>query len=393
MNHLSILSSINVGSFSCPNFSHIAPKDLGFYLPIMLKVLKEIPDDVVKVVDRFLNHEHNIDISLRTLLFWLARSKLFVPTTKTRHWASLGTELDRSASRFFDELARIGPTQGKLNKVHLADPLFGIPEHVVEIQTLKVFSSQAKPCLLELTYDKLPHTKSLIFKVGDDISLDFFIQIMFFVFNKIWESSGLEEIPHIYQYLVVPTGVKQGCVQFVSDSISVERYDWQKKVLFHSFNKDEINRLICTAAGGFIGSFILGIRDRHRDNMMIKEDGTFFHIDFGYVFNKETWFDANRFAIPTEVKQILQDRWQRFINLCGNAYVILRRNDGLIIHLCTKLFSGIFPEEVIRATLVSAFQLHLSEEDACRNIKEMVQSGEASNKKKVKDLWHKWTKN
>jgi len=181
-------------------------------------------------------------------------------------------------------------------------------------------------------------------------------------------------------------------MQYVGDSFSVERYDWHRKVLFQAFSREEISRLICTAAGGFVGSFVLGIRDRHRDNMMIKEDGTFFHIDFAYVFNKETWFDANRFAIPTEIKQILQDKWIRFLSLCGYAYVILRRNSGLITHFCTKLFAGNFPEPVVRECLVSAFQLHLSEDEARENIKAMVASGEASNKKKIKDLWHKFTK-
>jgi len=218
------------------------------------------------------------------------------------------------------------------------------------------------------------------------------VQNMFFVFNKIWESSALEEIPQIYQYLVVPTGNKQGCVQFIDDSTSVERFDWHKKVLFNVFSPKEIGRLISTAAGGFVGSFVLGIRDRHRDNMMIKNDGTFFHIDFAYLFNKETWFDANRFAIPTEIKQILQDKWLRFLSLCGNAYILLRRNSGMITHYCTKLFAGIFPEATVRECLNSAFQLNISEDEARENIKIMVTSGEASNKKKIKDMWHKFTK-
>jgi len=71
---------------------------------------------------------------------------------------------------------------------------------------------------------------------------------------------------------------------------------------------------------------------------------------------------------------------------------MLRRNQGMIIHFCTKLFAGVFPEVLILDCLVSAFLPSLPESEAREKIKQMVASGEASNKKKFKDLWHQWTK-
>ena len=32
--------------------------------------------------------------------------------------------------------------------------------------------------------------------------------------------------------------------------------------------------------------YVLGVRDRHKDNMMVKDGSTFLHIDFGFLFNK-----------------------------------------------------------------------------------------------------------
>jgi len=85
----------------------------------------------------------------------------------------------------------------------------------------------------------------------------------------------------------------------------------------------------------------LGIRDRHRDNMMISDKGHFFHIDFGYMFNNKTWFDANRFAIPSEIRIKLGNAyWESFLELIGEAYRMLRRNRGMISFFCHEIICG-----------------------------------------------------
>uniref|UniRef100_A0A7S4SBV2 Phosphatidylinositol 3-kinase n=1 Tax=Alexandrium monilatum TaxID=311494 RepID=A0A7S4SBV2_9DINO len=43
-----------------------------------------------------------------------------------------------------------------------------------------------------------------------------------------------------------------------------------------------------SSAFWFAMSFLLGLGDRHGDNVMVTEEGTFFHIDFGFILGKDT---------------------------------------------------------------------------------------------------------
>merc|ERR1711970_457101 len=101
-----------------------------------------------------------------------------------------------------------------------------------------------------------------------------------------------------------------------------------------------IQSFTLSCAGYCVATFILGIGDRHPDNIMVSEDGQIFHIDYGHFlghFKKK--FGINRERVPFVLTDDFllviskgkdnpkkSDEFPRFQETCGKAYMTLRRH-------------------------------------------------------------------
>lgn len=95
-------------------------------------------------------------------------------------------------------------------------------------------------------------------------------------------------------------------------------------------------------AGYCTATYILGIGDRHLENLMIDKDGKFFHIDFGFIFGKEPpkkGAFASKFRISKEMIEPLKnlkdgDRdYQLFVEKFIESFKLLRNKMNYILNL------------------------------------------------------------
>ena len=102
-----------------------------------------------------------------------------------------------------------------------------------------------------------------------------------------------------------------------------------------------------------VATFVLGIGDRHNDNLMISKGGRFFHIDFGHFLgNFKSKYGVKRERAPFVFTNAMAEAlggtesplFREFQETCGRALNIMRTQRDLLICLFRLMISCGIPE-------------------------------------------------
>lgn len=130
----------------------------------------------------------------------------------------------------------------------------------------------------------------------------------------------------------------------------------------HNHTETALNKAIeeftLSCAGYCVATYVLGIADRHSDNIMVKKTGQLFHVDFGHIlghFKEKFGFRRERvpFVLTNDFVHVINKgqtkkghaaEFQRFQNYCEQAFLVLRQHGGLILSLFAMMISTGLPE-------------------------------------------------
>jgi phosphatidylinositol kinase/protein kinase (PI-3 family) len=215
---------------------------------------------------------------------------------------------------------------------------------------------------------------------------------------------------------VLPTGSCQGYIEVVPAAVTITQtqklyggplssrgvLEWLKKVP-RPDSPDELPMEVvdnyCRSLAGYcVATYVLGIGDRHCSNMMVREDGRFFHIDFGHFLGHfKTVLGINRedrtFYYSEALEEVLanQNKLGDFHGLCREALRILRENSNTLMYLLLSMIGTGIPElqssDDVRY-LSKVLMLELTEEEAWNQFKKMLVDAKKSMRKGVSDLMH-----
>lgn len=213
----------------------------------------------------------------------------------------------------------------------------------------------------------------IIFKNGDDLRQDMLTLQMIRLMDILWKKEGLDL--RVTPYGCLSTGDKTGLIEVVmrSDTIANIQRNKSNMAATAAFNKDAllnwlksknpgdaleqaIEEFTLSCAGYCVATYVLGIGDRHSDNIMIRESGQLFHIDFGHFLgNFKTKFGFNRERVPfiltydfvhviQQGKTSNSEKFERFRDYCEKAYTILRCHGTLFLNLFALMKAAGLPE-------------------------------------------------
>jgi len=147
--------------------------------------------------------------------------------------------------------------------------------------------------------------------------------------NARWRQCGLSvcgQPLEAVMYAIMPLGNKAGLVSVVPDSMTFRELGTnadgkhQRVLQFLQGNARRLDRLASTTAAYLTAGYLLGVRDGHDDNLMVRVDGSLFRIDFGFIFNRTPGIDAPLTFVPKAVTFAMgEHRWAEVMVACEQA--------------------------------------------------------------------------
>ncbi|XP_078138430.1 phosphatidylinositol 4,5-bisphosphate 3-kinase catalytic subunit alpha isoform-like [Centroberyx gerrardi] len=249
----------------------------------------------------------------------------------------------------------------------------------LRLEECRIMSSAKRPLWLnwenpDIMSELLFTNNEVIFKNGDDLRQDMLTLQIIKIMENIWQNQGLDL--RMLPYGCLSIGDCVGLIEVVKNSFTIMQIQCKgglKGALqfnshtLHHWIKDKnrgegydraIDLFTRSCAGYCVATFILGIGDRHNSNIMVKENGQLFHIDFGHFLDhKKKKFGYKRERVPFVLTQDFliviskgvqettkTKEFERFQEMCYKAYLAIRQHASLFINLFSLLLGCGMPE-------------------------------------------------
>eukprot|EP01132_Coremiostelium_polycephalum_P010332 gene10332-12685_t len=293
--------------------------------------------------------------------------------------------------------------QKKILETRLATlpPKFTLPTNPLQecntfiIEECKVKDSNAAPIWLVFSStNPAADVIKVIFK-KDDVKPDELCLQLFSTMDKILKSNGLDCNFTIFKCMSVGSGL--GLIEVVPNSITLADFvrdqstieTWLKRK--NPMGDEYITIFLRSCAAYSVATYILGIYDRHNDNLMVSETGHFFHIDFGYFLGKVTKFliferETAPFVLTKNIVQMLGSREKEYRDLCCEIYNVLRNNSRELLNLISmsKDLSTQSGLDTVRERL----KLDFSNDEAISHFQSLIEKSKSNIRAELNNVIH-----
>eukprot|EP00051_Salpingoeca_urceolata_P006154 m.81801 g.81801 ORF g.81801 m.81801 type:complete len:2298 (+) comp14704_c1_seq2:319-7212(+) len=288
----------------------------------------------------------------------------------------------------------------------------------LDVESCGTFNSNAAPLRLVFHNEErgAPPIR-VIFKVGDDLRQDALVMQLIRLMDSLWRQEDLN--CKMLTFSCTPTDRTSGFVEMVPDSVTLREIQtkygvtgsFNDRILFEwlqlanpspeSWARAMAN-FTASCAGYCVATYVLGVCDRHNDNIMVSRDGHLFHIDFGRFLGNAQKFGSIRrdrvpFVLTSDMAFVINggdkssSNFQEFVDMSCRAFNILRHHANLLINLLALMVnSGIAglqtPEDITYVR--EALMTDATDEEASTVFAKMIQSTLQSKAAKINFFFH-----
>eukprot|EP00873_Tetraselmis_striata_P009874 jgi/Tetstr1/430138/TSEL_019971.t1 len=250
----------------------------------------------------------------------------------------------------------------------------------------------------------------LIYKRGDDLRQDQLVVQIVSLMDRLLKKENLDLKLTLYQ--VLPTSSEDGLVECVQDATVLARVLADHRTInrflaLHSPQPDGpfgldprvLDAFVKSCAGYCVITYILGVGDRHLDNLMLCKDGRLFHIDFGFIMGR----DPKPFPPPMKLcREMVEamggaesEHYVKFRTYCCEAYNILRKSANLILSLFHLMAGADLPDikddpEKVMLKLQEKLRLDLDDDAAVQWIQQLINESASALMPAIMETTHRW---
>ncbi|XP_078606868.1 phosphatidylinositol 3-kinase catalytic subunit type 3-like [Branchiostoma floridae x Branchiostoma japonicum] len=286
------------------------------------------------------------------------------------------------------------------------DPEVQIKGIVVEKATL--FKSALMPSKLTFVTTQSKEYVAM-FKYGDDLRQDQLILQIITLMDKLLRKENLDL--KLSPYKTLATASKHGFVQLV-DAIPVAEILASEGTILNYLRKhspsekgpygisqEVMDTYVKSCAGYCVITYLLGVGDRHLDNLLMSKSGKLLHVDFGYILGRDPKPLPPPMKLCKEMVEAMggqsSDQYQEFRRLCYTAFLHLRRSANLILNLFSLMVDANVPDIALEPDktvkkVQDKFRLDLNDEEAVHYMQTLIDESVGALFAVVVEQFHKF---
>jgi len=407
--------------FEISCFMHLIVNKLHFYKNY---------SNICNLMETFLLDIVKREISLMNQLFWLLTQNISNPQSSIYFKAfrtKLVKQLDKDTYKLFQNgydftqnLIKMGtkPEETVHNIKHYLHEYresiqsFYLPIDLnlvfnrIDYNNIKIIDSKTRPIILPCIYDN-NKVHNIMLKKEDIRKEEIVMKIIKLMdyFLKKEENMDL----YVTTYNILPISHEYGYIEFVPNSTTLykiredAKFSIQNWLIENNPNvpigkiRDKVSK---SCALYCIITYLLGIGDRHLDNIMITDKGKLFHIDFGYILGIDPKPISPEIRLTAEMIDAMgglnSKHYSDFKDYCGKAYNCLRRHSALFYILLLDLSDFSPPldghpitRENIKYHIINRFIPGENYDNAIKQIKYKIELNSNTYSETVIDYFHK----
>ncbi|CAG0883100.1 unnamed protein product [Darwinula stevensoni] len=230
-----------------------------------------------------------------------------------------------------------------------------------------------------------------IMKQGDDLRQDQLILQMISLMDKLLRRDNLDL--KLTPYRVLATSTKHGFVQFIESVPIAEALTLDGSIQGYlrrhnpsdsgpyGISADVLDNYVRSCAGYCVITYLLGVGDRHLDNLLLTRNGKMFHIDFGYILGRDPKPMPPPMKLSREMVEAMgglsSEHYQQFRKQAYIAFLSLRRHANLILNLFSLMVDASVPDITLEPDktlrkVQEKFRLDLTEEEAIQYLQGVI---------------------